>query len=193
MSRLFIILLLLTSCSSSKGISWDKTKDGNIRHIGSKPFETRIGDATYTFSLTVFSGQSSKNYCLIISSLWKIQNDAVVLFKLGNEEVIKLAADNANVSQVDWPTLLPIIGGPSPSGLLTTKRTDYYTSIFLLEKDILSKIEEHGIYKFRIEYGDSYKQQSWLIDRLGKYIKKSHGLIESRLDKKPVNSIEDGF
>jgi hypothetical protein len=157
--------------------------------------ETKIDNATYNFSLTVFSGLQSKDYCLLISSIWRIENNYVVLIKLGNDEIIKLLSDNSNVGKVDWPSYRPIIGGTSTSGVLTTEKADYYTSIYSLNLEVLDKIEQYGIFKIRIQFGNTYKEQSWNYDKLGKYIKNCHELIELQLQKSPATpkSIEDNF
>ena len=128
---LYFLLFILLSCSVPRQVSWDRVENGNVRHIGTKSLEAKIGNATYNFSLTVFSGVSSKNYCLLISSLWRLDKDNIVLLKIGNGETIKLISNNINKGQVDWPSYSPIIGGNSYSGVLTTKKTDYYTSIYL--------------------------------------------------------------
>lgn len=166
-----------------------------MRHIGTKGMETKIDNATYSFSLTLFSGLHSKDYCLLISSIWRIENNSVVLIKLGNDEIIKLISDNTNVGKVDWPSYKPIIGGTSPSGVLTTEKVDYYTSIYSLNSEVLDKIEQYGIFKIRIQFGNTYKEESWNSDKLGKHIKNCHELIELQLQKSPSTpkSIEDNF
>ena len=85
-------------------VSFDRVEDGNVRHIGSRSLETKIENATYSFSLTVFSGPKSRYYCLLISSLWRINENNLVLLKIGNGETIKLESDNVNKGQVDWPS-----------------------------------------------------------------------------------------
>lgn len=157
--------------------------------------DARIDKATYSFTLTVFSGQQLKYYCLLISSIWRIENNGIVLLKLGNEETIKLMADNTNVGQVDWPTYTPIVGTYKASGLLGTEKTDYYTSIYLLQDDVMKKIEMYGINKIRIQFGTTYNERFWRKDRIGKYIKHSHELLEQQLQRLPKksNSIEQDF
>lgn len=191
---LLILLILFNSCATTK-ISWDRIEENNVRHIGTKGMETKIDNATYSFSLTLFSGLHSKDYYLLISSLWRIENDCVVLIKLGNDEAIKLISNKTNVGKVDWTSYKPIIGGTTPSGILTTEKVDYYTSIYSLTPEVLSKIEQYGILKIRIQYGNNYKEESWSIDKLGEHIKNCHELIELQLQKPPatLKSIEDNF
>ena len=192
---LYILFLILSSCSVPKQVSWDRVEEGNVRHIGSKSLETKIDNATYNFSLTVFSGAKSKYYCLLISSLWRIDNNNIVLLKIGNGEAIKLVSDNINKGEVDWPSYSPIIGGNSYSGVLTTKKADYYSSIYSLDDDVLRKIEQYGVYKIRIEFANTYKEQIWKNDKLGRYMKNAHELLESQLQRpnSSSKSIEQEF
>lgn len=189
-----VLPILLYSCSTTK-ISWDRFEDNNVRHIGTKSLETKIDNATYDFSLTVFKGSNYKDYCLLISSIWLIKENWVVLIKLGNDESIKLIANNVHQGKVDYPSYSPIVGAKTPSGVLTTQKVDYYSSIYSLDPEVLYKIEQYGIYKVRIQYGNSYKEKTWVSDKLGKYIKDSHSLLESQLEKEiaPPKSIEENF
>jgi len=192
---IYILFLIPSSCSVPRQVSWDRVEEGNVRHIGSKSLETKIDNATYNFGLTVFSGAKSKYYCLLISSLWRIDNNNIVLLKIGNGETIKLVSDNINKGQVDWPSYSPIIGGNSNSGVVSTKKTDYYSSIYSLDDDVLRKIEQHGVYKIRIEFANTYKEQIWKNDKLGRYIKNAHEILESQLQKPGSSgkSIEQDF
>jgi len=188
-------LIFFLSCSTPNKVSWDNTKEDNVRHIGSKSIEKKIDNATYSFNLTVFSSEQQKYYCLLIGSIWRIENNGIVLFKLGNEETIKLTANNTNIGKVDWPSYSPIIGSKTTSGVMSTEKIDYYSSIYFLQDDIMNKIETYGIKKIRIQFGTTYKEQTWERDRLGKYIKLSHELLEQQLNTPPKKSksIEQDF
>jgi hypothetical protein len=194
-SILSFALFVFFSCTTTNNIGWDRTKADNVRHIGSKGRETKIDNATYNFTLTVFSGPKQTYYCLLISSIWRINDNDIVLMKLSNDETIKLVADNVNVGQVDWPTYSPIIGYKTPSGVLSTKKADYFSSIYPLDNDLMYKIESQGVKKIRIQFGTSYKEQSWSRDWLGKYIKESHELLAKQLETPAIQtkSIEQGF
>ncbi len=192
---IYILIAILSSCSVPNKVIFDRVEEGGVRHIGSRALEAKIDNATYSFSLAVFSGPKSRYYCLLISSLWRIEENNLVLLKIGNGEIIKLISDNINKGQVDWPSYSPIIGGNSYSGVLTTKKTDYYVSIYSLDHNVLKKIEEHGVYKIRIEFANSYKEQIWKSDKLGKYLEKAHKLLESQLQRlsNSGKSIEQDF
>lgn len=190
-----IFALVYISCSSPQKIRWDRIKNENIRHIGASGLDMKIDNATYSFGLTAFSNYTTTIYYLQVSSLWKIEENCLVLLKLGNGETVKLLSENVNVGIIDWPNYSPIIGDSKPSGVITTQKVDYYSSIYLLHNEILSKIEKFGIYKIRIQFINSYNEQMWKKDKLGKHLQKSHLLIQSQLNKIPAkrNSIEDNF
>lgn len=195
MKYLLLFLFILTvSCSASQRIAWDKMKSDDVRHVGTKSIESKIENATYYFTLTVFSGKSENDFCLLISSTSKLEDKGIVLLKLGNNETIRLTADNTRVGEVDWPKYIPIIGGP-PYGVVTTQKVNYYTSIFDLPVEDMSKIEQNGVYKIRIQYGDSYRERSWGLDKLGVFIKEAHKTLEKRLQKPGLSykSIDKDF
>ncbi|WP_162944924.1 hypothetical protein [Flavisolibacter nicotianae] len=160
--------------------------------------ETKIGHATYNFSLTVFSGPVSKDYCLLISSFSRIETNSVVLIKLGNNEVLKLIANNVHTGQVDLssaysstvtaPTRYPVT---TTSTVISTKKIDYYSSIYSLNQEELNKIENNGVYKIRIEFANTYNEKSWEDDKLGKFIRSAHEALELQLQQ--PNTIEQGF
>ena len=193
--KILIVFTLISVSVQAQKISFDRIENDNVRHIGTENLKMTIDRATYDFSLTVFSGLHSKDYCLLISSLWKFEENNVVLLKLGNEEIIKLIANNVNVGQLDYPKYNPIIGGSSVSGVMTTQKVDYYVSLYSLDSDLLKKIEQYGIIKIRIGFVNTYYEKIWKNDKLGKFIKRSHERLEEQLQKPHASSksIENGF
>jgi len=176
-------------------ISFDRIEEDGVRIIGVEKIVQKIDIATYDFSLTVFSGFRSKDYYLMISSIWKIEENCVVMVKLGNGEIVKLVAKNVTVGQLDYPNYDPIIGSSSVSGVISTQKVYYYVSIYSIENDLLNKIEQYGIIKIRIAFGNTYYEKNWNYDKLGKFIKKSHNRLEEQLQKPhfSTKSIENGF
>jgi hypothetical protein len=196
--RTIIIVFFFTIYSISayaQKISFDKIENDGLRHIGTEGLDIKLEDATYKFSLTVFSSPSSKSYCLLISSIWNMEEGCVLMIKLKNEEVVKLVANNINIGKVDWPKYNPIIGNSTTSGIMSTEKVDYYVSLFSLENDLLKKINDQGILKMRIAFRNKFFEKNWRKDELGKYIKKCQIQIEERLQKPHASniSIEAGF
>lgn len=191
----FIFIVISTIKVQSQKISFDRIEKDGVRHIGTESLKVKIDDANYDFSLTVFSESNSNNYCLLVSSINKIEENCVLLLKLGNEETIKLIANNVHVGQIDYPKYNPVIGSSSISGIMSTQKVDYYVSIYPLDTELLDKIESFGITKTRIAFYNNYYEKNWINDwnndKLGKFIKKSRLKLEEELNSK--KSIENGF
>jgi hypothetical protein len=192
---LIVFSILFYTSIQSQDISFDRIVNNNSRHIGTKSMEVKIENAKYDFSLAVISNSNSNEYSLLISSYWMMEDNCVVMLKLGNNQNVKLTANNLNKGQIDMPVYNPIIGTPTVSGMMTTKKVDYYVSLYSLEDELLNKIKEYGITKIRITFGDSYFEKDWRKDELGRFIGKSHKAIEDQLQKPHISkkSIEEDF
>lgn len=186
MKRIVIILLIAflssaTFDSFAQKIKFDKIESDGYRHIGAGDKEESLEKATYKFSLTVFANRYRKSYYLLVSSLYTIDNDCIILLKLGNDEVSYLTINNVNHSQIDWPSAQPIIGSNGLSWAYGTQKADYYVGLFTLTDEVLQEIETYGIKKLRIKFYSKYFEKSWKKDKLGKYLKKCHDNIEKQL------------
>lgn len=180
---------------NAQKITFDSIEKDGTRHIATESLGLKIENGTYDFSLTVFSNPDSKVYALLISSIWMMKEDCVVMLKLGNEEIVKLTANNINVGKIDYPSYTPIIGNTSSSRIMSTQKVDYYVSLYTLEKELLNKINQNGIIKLRISFGDTFFEKSWKKDELGKHITSSYKKLEEQLQKPHISnkSIEDDF
>jgi len=192
-SIITIVIFLNCGCSSIK-IATDIPVNGD-RMIMSESQEMKIGDASYDFYLALLKVYNSKKYLLGVSSLWHIEDYNVLLLKLGNDETVKLIADNVEVNKIDWPKYIPIIGSTSNYGISTTEKVDYYSSSFEIDVEILDKIEKYGIDKIRIAFFNEYFEQNRGSRKLGRYILKSRKKLDSEYEKpiKPTKSIEENF
>jgi len=180
----FLAIILLSStayCSYAQKISFDRIESDGVRHIGTEGREESLENAKYKFSLTVFANSYRKNYYLLVSSLYTIDNDCIILVKLGNDEVKYLTLNNVNHSLIDWPSAQPIIGSNGISWAYGTQKADYYVGLFTLTENDLNDIATYGIKKIRIKYYSKYFEKSWKKDKLGKYLKKCHEKIEKQL------------
>jgi hypothetical protein len=194
-SSIILLMLFFTcSCSSIK-IGRDSNGPYGSRIISTKSTGIKVGDAKYNFYLALFTPYETKKYSLGVSSLYHIKENNLLLLKLGNGETIRLSANTVNAGEVDWPKYTPIIGGASTYGISTTQKVDYYSSLFDIDIAILDKIEFYGINKIRIEFFNTFHEQSWKSNKLGKYITKSRNKLDEQLNKpyKSQMSIEEGF
>ena len=196
-----LTILLSYSCSTMKNnvrtnvkISSDLIGQNGIRRIITEPVDLEIGDATYKFNMILDLSAKSKKYYLEVASTSKMQENNVLLLKLGNNENVKLTASEVKVEKVNMPKDLTILGGKQ-IGLSINRKVDYYSALFDVDAKVLDGINSHGIIKMRIEYKDTFFEQNWWSNELGKYIAESRKMLDEQT-KKPNNAttpIEDGF
>ena len=198
---IILTILLSYSCSTMKNnvrtnvkISSDLIGQNGIRRIITEPVDMEIGDASYKFNMILDLSVKSKKYYLGIASTSKMQENNVLLLKLGNNENVKLTASDVKVEKVNMPKDLTILGGKQ-IGLSINRKIDYYSSLFDVDTKVLEGIKNHGIIKMRIEYMDTFFEQNWWSNELGKYITESRKMLDEQSKKpnKATTPIEDGF
>ena len=198
---IILTILLSYSCSTMKNnvrtnvkISSDLIGQNGIRRIITEPVDMQIGDASYKFNMILDLSVKSKKYYLGIASTSKMQENNVLLLKLGNNENVKLTASDVKVEKVNMPKDLTILGGKQ-IGLSINRKIDYYSSLFDVDTKVLEGIKNHGIIKMRIEYMDTFFEQNWWSNELGKYITESRKMLDEQSKKpnKATTPIEDGF
>lgn len=196
-----LTILLSYSCSTTKTsvrpsvkIDSDLIHQNGVRKIITEPIELEIGDASYEFNLTLNSHARSRKYALGVASTWKIQQNDILLLKLTNNETVKLTASAASSEKVNMPKDITILGGRQ-TGLSVNRKVDYYTALFDIDANVLDDIAKQGIIKMRIEYDDTFFEQNWWSNELGKYITESRKVLDEQSKKanKATTPIEDGF
>ena len=196
-----VTILLSYSCSTTKSsvrptvrIASDLIHQNGVRKIITEPIELEIGDASYEFNLTLNSHARSRKYALGVASTWKIQQNDILLLKLTNNETVKLTASAASSEKVNMPKDITILGGRQ-TGLSVNRKVDYYTALFDIDTNVLDDIAKQGIIKMRIEYDDTFFEQNWWSNELGKYITESRKVLDEQSKKanKATTPIEDGF
>ena len=196
-----LTILLSYSCSTTKTsvrpsvkIDSDLIHQNGVRKIITEPIELEIGDASYEFNLTLNSHARSRKYALGVASTWKIQQNDILLLKLTNNETVKLTASAASSEKVNMPKDITILGGRQ-TGLSVNRKVDYYTALFDIDANVLDEIKKQGIIKMRIEYDDTFFEQNWWSNELGKYITESRKILDEQSKKanKATTPIEDGF
>ena len=151
-----LTILLSYSCSTMKNnvrtnvkISSDLIGQNGSRRIITEPVDLEIGDATYKFNMILDLSAKSKKYYLEVASTSKMQENNVLLLKLGNNENVKLTASEVKVEKVNMPKDLTILGGKQ-IGLSINRNVDYYSALFDVDAKVLDGIKNHGIIKMRI-------------------------------------------
>lgn len=198
---IILTIMLSYSCSTMKTnvktnvkIGSDLIGQNGMRTIITEPVDMEIGEASYKFYMTLNMSARSRKYYLGVGSTSKIQENDILLLKFGNNETVKLTASAVTVEKVNMPKDLTILGGKQ-IGLSINRKVDYYSALFDVDAKVLDEMKSHGIIKMRIEYKDTFFEQSWWSNELGKYITESRKVLDeqSKRPNKATTPIEDGF
>lgn len=198
---IILTIMLSYSCSTMKTnvrtivkIGSDLIGQNGMRTIITEPVDMEIGEASYKFYMTLNMSARSRKYYLGVGSTSKIQENDILLLKFGNNETVKLTASAVTVEKVNMPKDLTILGGKQ-IGLSINRKVDYYSALFDVDAKVLDEMKSHGIIKMRIEYKDTFFEQSWWSNELGKYITESRKVLDeqSKRPNEATTPIEDGF
>lgn len=189
---IWILLFAILSINSfAQKIEVDRIEDDGSRQLMCSGKKEKLDGKEYNFTVKAYEKYGDIDWCLLVSSFYYIPNNATLLIKLSNNEIMSLPINNLHIGQINLPSYSYNIGNIS---YLTPYRTaDYYSAIFALSDEQFCKIEKYGIIKIRISSHSSYNEKSWGKDKLGKFILKCRKLINSRLRSTTVKRIYDGF
>lgn len=186
MKKLIIFILLAISIgANAQKVDVSRMESDGRWQIMTSGKDISLNGAKYTIHLKAYIRNGVPDYCLLISSFYTIPENAEVLFKLGNGEILYLPINNLNVGEINSSYIVGQVVIPNSS--------KYYSSIYDLSESELNKIEEFGILKMRITGGSSYREKEWKKDKLGKFLGKSKLVVEKQMKKYVTNSIWDGF
>lgn len=153
--------------------------------------EEKLDGAKYDFLVKAYEKDGIIDWCLLVSSFNYIPDNAILLLKLGNSDILNIPINNLHIGKINMPSFSYMVGNialTSPSGT-----ADHYCAIFSPTSDQWLDIEKHGIIKVRISSHSSFNEKSWKKDKLGKYIEKSRQIIKKRLTTTTVKSIYTDF
>lgn len=174
----FLLFLFLHICVMGQSISVDRMEYDGSRQIMTSSIDMYVGGVEYSFFLKCYFSDYSSSWLLGISSLYAIPDNAILLLKLGNGEVMEIPINNLNVGKLS-----------SSIGLV-----NYYVSVWKLSADDLIRIKTHGISKLRISAsGGGYREKSFLFNRLGEFIKNAHSSILYHKNNYYIPDIHEGF
>lgn len=132
------------------------------------------------------------DYFINIVTEYNLSQNDILLFKLTNGEILKLTANS--VSRTEYkknisPTLSNILWG---TGEYQVSTKYIYTATFSLSESELKRLEL-GITVARISYYDTYQERCWRRDKIGKFIKQLHTLIEERFSQPFGGNLYEGL
>ena len=187
---LSIFFTSINFCFAQK-ITVDRIEDDGRRQVMCSSKDEKLDGVEYSFSVKAFEKYGIIDWCLLVSSFNYISDNAILLIKLGNNEVLEIPINNLNIGTVNMPSYSYSIGNiayHTPSN-----EAEYYSALFAPTELQWSNIEQYGIIKIRISSRSSYNEKVWKKEKLGKFIAKSRAKIAERLNTTRVNSIYNDF
>lgn len=187
----FFSVLISIDCCFAQKIQLDRIEDDGRRQVMCSTKDESLSGIKYSFGVKAFEESGLVNYCLLISSFNHISDNAILLIKLGNNEVLEIPINNLHIGSVSMPSYSYKIGNIAYNTPST--KADYYSAIFVPTELQWDNIEQYGIIKIRISSRSSYNEKTWSKDKLGKFIAKSRAKIAERLNTTRVKSIYSDF
>lgn len=191
---LLFVALFLSINSFAQTIAVDRLEYDGRRQIMADGIKMQFDGAEYNISLKVFTDAYSTDWLLLISSFYYIPDNAVVLLKLRNDEVMEFPINNLNIGSVTVPGYSTQIGSVITSS--PSRQQDYYSSVYVITPEEMDTIQSVGVKKIRISSTayHEYRENTLGVFRIGGYIKSARAAIERRMSK-PLNKsrIWDNF
>lgn len=191
---LFVVLsILATSFSFSQKIYCDRIEEDGSRQIMLETKKFTFDDREYNLGLKVFVSQDRIDWLLLVSSFSRITESAIVLIKLGNDEVIELPVNNVRVGNIATPATGIHYG--SISHYYPGDDRDYYSSVYVLTEGVFAVISEYGIKKMRIYDGTEYRDRK-RCDGIADYLEYGARKLWQQMKndrKKEIQNVYEGF
>ena len=182
MKQLLLFLCVMCVASvSGQSIDVDRIESDGRHQIMTSTKSFKIGGEKYDFGLKIYEDEHDIDWLLVVGSFNPIPDYTIILLKLYNDEIIELAVNNVHTGDVTSPGYiynLGRIGYVTPSTSAT-----YYSSVYVLSPEDLTRIDDYGIEKLRIGTDLKYADEKWLYNSLGKYLTKCRKKILKRLEK----------
>ena len=177
-----VMLILATFYTYSQSVDLDRIESDGRRQLMTKTEEFNFDGNDYKIGVKAYVSDYYTDWLLLVSSFHYISKSTMILLKLGNDEVIELPVNNVNVGEVTMPgygVQIGVITSYSPSS-----KVNYYSSVYELTEEIISKISTHGIKKMRIYDGVEYHDRKH-CKFISHYIVVGINNISKRINKKP--------
>lgn len=175
----------------------DKFGFDGRRLVTSETKKFVIGEDNYDVYVKAFASTNDTVYYLGLSSYSFIPEDAEVLFKTKEGQILHLLGDSVSVEKVTLPAetsgLAFSNGGIFTQYATTTppKDVDYYSSLFRLSKQDMEMLKGNRIKKIRIANGRNYAEKEYKGNTLGRWLKDCIRSVQAVLENEPKKKIED--
>ena len=146
-----VLFFLAFFYSYSQRVDLDRIESDGKRQLMTETKEFNLDGQKYNIGVKAYVSDFNTDWLLLVSSYHHISNSTIILLKLGNDEIIELPVNNVKVGEVTLPgygVQIGTITSYSPSS-----KVNYYSSVYVLTEDIISKIASDGIKKMRIYDG----------------------------------------
>ena len=189
MKQLFIFFCILCAfITNAQSISVDRIESDGKHQIMTSTKGYKIGGIKYEFGLKIYEDGYNEDWLLLVSSFNPIPENTTILLKLYNEDVIELSANNVHTGDITSQGYVYNIGRIGYINPSTT--STYYSSVFVLSPEELTRIDDYGIQKIRIGTDLKFSDKEWLYNQLGSYLSKCKKKILKRLDKTKSKKID---
>ena len=180
---LLFMALLLSANSFAQKISVDRMESDGRRQIMADGIKLSLNGAEYSITLKVYTDYYSDDWLLLVSSFYYIPENAILLLKLRNDEVMEFPINNLHVGSVTVPGYSTQVGSIITS--TPSREQDYYSSVYVITPEEMDKIQTIGVKKMRISSNayHEYRENSVGVQRLGGYIKSARRAIERHMSK----------
>lgn len=193
----FLFVITISTALYAQAVSADLLTPNGYRQISATGIMVDISGGKYTFSLNAATGEGGELWGLTVGSDYYMSENAELLIKLDDDEIIHLVADRVNVSTLSTPEHYTTysIGGISETYVEPSRERNYYVSIFRLSNEQVSLLKSHSIKKMRISLGQSYLEKASGLKKLSRWLSNSVTLIRERIQKPEGShgSITEGF
>ena len=185
MKRLIVtaIAILLSFNSFAQLISVDRMEYDGRRQIMAEGIKMQFDGAEYDLTLKVYTDENSTDWLLLISSFYYIPDNAIVLMKLRNDEVMEFPINNLHIGSVTVPGYSTQIGSVITSS--PSRQQDYYSSVYVITPEDMNRIQSVGVKKIRISSTAYHEYRENILGayRVAGYIKSARAAIEKRMSK----------
>ena len=177
-----LMSLLAIFHSYSQRVDLDRIENDGRRQIMTDTKEFNFDGHDYKIGVKAFVSDYYTDWLLLVSSFHHISNSTIILLKLGNDEIVELPVNNVNVGEVTMPGYGVQIG--SITSYSPSSKVNYYSSVYVLTEEIISKIASNGIKKMRIYDGVDYHDRKH-CNTISRYLVDGIKNIHKRIKTSP--------
>ena len=198
MKKILLFFFSMTmSTSHAQKVVVDRMAADGRHEVQTNMKNFTIEGIDYSMALRAYESKDRLEWIFMVSSPNNIPQDMIVLFKLGNNNTIKLTVDSLREAAVTTNSVTYNYGNYGAVTRPGVTRT-YYISESHMDSKNFEDIVTNGISKVRMGNNVNFIEQEWTNNPLGKFLAKCRKKITERIQttkgsKKDNGSIYDDF